>query len=253
LRVLRTCAYKIAVVACLFALWTASSRSASAQASTPLRGRVVFPDGTPAPGATVTVKTACDDMGYHLVSQAKTSEDGTFSIPPFGENCRRFQFTASKRSDFWMETGEDNLNGGLNGTSPAIDLSLTPDPSPVTIKLGQQGGRVDVQVWDIATERFVYATLSLKHQPAAGRIFGSEMFATGKNGSSETLLLPPGEYFVNIDSYQCRDRQYVPPEQLCFPLSVASGTQQRKELQIDVRLIKAMRAFGTPYGRKCSP
>ncbi len=201
----------------------------------------------------MTAKTACDDMGYHLVSQAKSSEDGTFSIPPFGENCRRYQFSANKRSDFWMETGEDNLNGGLNGTSPAIDLSSTSDPNPVTIKLGQQGGRVDFQVWDIATKHFIYAMLSLKHQPVAGKTFGSEMFATGKDGAADTLLLPPGEYLVSIDSYQCRDRQYIPAAQMCFPLSVASGRQQQKEYRIDVRLIKASRALGTPYGRKCKP
>lgn len=252
MRLLRTCMRGTVLLACAFAFWLPSNESVSAQEGMPLRGVVLFPTGAPAAGATVNAITACDGPGYRLVSQATTA-DGTFSIAPFGEDCRRYRFTANKRSDFWLETGEDVFYGGQNGTSPTIDLSSAPAPNPIIVRLGQQGGRVVFRVWDTATNQFIYAELGIEHQPIEHKRLGSMETATGKDGSANRLLLPSGEYVASVITYRCRDKQYWSATQPLFPFNVVARETTERKIVIDVRQIASVKTYANPSGNKCRP
>jgi hypothetical protein len=67
--------------------------------------------------------------------------------------------------------------------------------SPILIRLEQQGGEVEMTLFDEATHSIVYAGLSLHREPSANKIFGgSRSFSIGDDGSSSSILLPPGDY-----------------------------------------------------------
>jgi hypothetical protein len=227
-----------------------------------LRGTVWFPDGTPVPGATVTATTVCEsgEAGISLVKKATTTPEGTFSIAAFGERCHQYRLTANKREDFWLETGGTVEPGNMaavfyvspNGTSPTVDLSsITSPPQPITIMLGLRGGWVDFKVWDTATGRFIYAELSIERKPTEAKKFGSLQIATGKDGSADTVLLPPAEYVASILQYQCGTKEYwaaAPPQ---FSFEVTAGNKQEPKIELDVRTIKSLKTYANPDGKKC--
>jgi hypothetical protein len=221
-----------------------------AQNAKTLAGKVLFPDGTPVADARVTATTDCQTYhaGYRLVRFATTSLDGTFSMAAFGEDCQRYRFTADKRDDFWLRTGDDVFYGGSNGTSPVLDLSLASASQPVTILLGARGGKVDIQVWDNATKRFIYALVSIEHKPVEGKKFGSEDIATGKDGSADTLFLPAGDYTASVEQFQCRDKIFWAITPPVFTFTAVGGERSVLKVSIDVRSIKS-----TPHGVKCVP
>ncbi len=201
----------------------------------------------------VTAATTCEtgETGYHLVRQATAAADGTFSIPAFGEECQRYRLTADKRSDFWLETGDAVFYGSSNGTAPTLDFSAVSASAPVTIVLGQRGGRIDFRVWDTATAHFIYAELGIERKLVEGKKFGSMWIATGKDGSVDTLLLPQGEYVASVLQYQCGDKEYwaaAPPQ---FPFEVTAGIVQEPKIVIDVHSIKSSRTYSNPRGKKC--
>jgi hypothetical protein len=237
----------------IFALLPAPQGSLWAQEIPLLRGTVVFADGTPVRDATVTAVTICEkgEAGYRLVRQATATPEGTFSIPAFGEGCNQYRLTAGRLADFWIETGDCVFCGGPNGTPPTVDLSAGSVPEPVTIVLGQRGGMVDFWVWDAATARFIRAMLSIDHKAVEGKTFGSMEIATGKDGSADTLLLPPGEYVASVLQYQCGTKEYwaaVPPQ---FSFEVRAGSRQEQRISVDVRTLKSLKTYANPHGRKC--
>jgi hypothetical protein len=241
------------VLLVIIALLRVLQGSTWAQAIPMLRGTVAFPDGTPVQEATVTATTICEngEAGYRLVKQATTTPEGTFSIPAFGGECSQYRLTAGKRADFWIETGDCLFCGGPNGTPPTVNLSAPSVPGTITIVLGQRGGAVDLRVWDAATARFIRAMLRIDHTPVEGKTFGSMEIATGKDGSADTLLLPPGEYVASILEYQCGTKEYwaaAPPQ---FSFEVTSGNKQDPKISVDVRTIKSLKTYANPRGRKC--
>lgn len=220
-----------------------------------LTGSVLYPDGTPAAGAKVTATTDCETYhaGYRLVQYATAGLDGAFLMAAFGEGCQRYRFSANKSDDFWLETGDDIFLGQSNGTIPTLDLSSTPVPGPVAIMLGARGGKVDLQVWDVATARFIHATVMINHKPVVGKKFGSEEVATGKDGSPDTLFLPAGEYVASVDQYQCRDKEFWSATPPTFPFAVNAGERQNLKIPIDVRLIRNLSTYANPRGKRCLP
>jgi hypothetical protein len=245
--------HPVVLLVVAFALLQALQHSAWSQDSPVLRGTVLFPDGTPAHEATVTATTACEngEGGYRLARQATTTPEGTFSIPPFGEGCNQYRLTAGKAADFWIETGDCVFCGAPNGMPPTVNLSAASAPEPITIVLGQRGGTTDFRVWDAATARFMRAMLRIDHKPVEGKTFGSMDIATGKDGSADTLLLPPGEYVASVLQYQCGTKEYwaaVPPQ---FSFEVTAGNKQEPKISVDVRTIKSSKTYANPHGRKC--
>ena len=254
--------HRVALLVGVLALWQTSQISARAQDLPMLRGTVSFPDGTPVPGATVTATTVCDsgEAGVSLVKKATTTPEATFSIAAFGEGCHQYRLTANKREDFWLETGDSHSRSGAaaafyvgpNGTSPTVDLpSATSSPQPITIVLGLRGGWVDIRVWDTAASRFIYAELLIERKPIEGKKFGSVQIATGKDGSADTLLLPPAEYVASVLQYQCGTKEYwaaVPPQ---FPFEVTAGNKQEPKIELDIRTMKSSKTYANPHGKKC--
>jgi hypothetical protein len=237
----------------IFAFLWALQGSVWAQEISMLRGTVAFPDGTPVQEATVTATTICEngEAVYRLVKQATTTPEGTFSIPAFGGGCNQYRLTAGREADFWIETGDCVFCGGPNGTPPTVNLSAASAPETITIVLGQRGGAVDFRVWDAATARFIRAMLRIDHTPVEGKTFGSMEIATGKDGSPDRLLLPPGEYVASVLQYQCGTKEYwaaAPPQ---FSFEVTSGNKQDAQISADVRTIKSLKTYANPRGRKC--
>lgn len=236
-------------IACLVACSVAPSGLCQVKDS--LRGIVILPSGVPIQGATVTIRTECSGSGFTLSKETTTAPDGTFAVPIFGNDCQHYRFSASKKGDFWLETGEAVFYGGPNGASPILDSSSANAFNPVTIKLGVQGGRVDFQVWDSSAGRFIYSLLEIERRPIDHKKYGSMEIATGKDGSADTLLLPPGEYSASVVMYQCGDKQYSAVVYPTLYFSVIPNANQKVKITIDVRTIKNSKTYANPGGEKC--
>jgi hypothetical protein len=213
-----------------------------------LAGRVLFPNGTPAPDARVTVKTDCQNAGYSLVKYAIASPDGSFFVPAFGEDCQRYRLTADKREEFWLETGEDKVFYRANGVSATLDISSDSPLQPALIVLGARGGKIDVQVWDNATNQFIYALVSIEHKPVVGKTFGSMEIATGHDGSPDTLFLPAGDYTASVEQFKCHEKLFWAIRPPVFPFTAVAGERNELKISIDAGLIE-----GSPGNGKCVP
>ncbi len=245
----RVCVYLLAPWSFLL-LWQIATLGAQIESAQPLRGRVVFSDGTPAAQATVTATTICnDDPSYDVhISHSEvktTAADGTFSFSVFDPPCNRYRFSASKPADYWLAS-DDSLFTGTPPVIPIIDLSSSAPSQSVQFVLNMRGGEVSLRVWDVATERFVHAEFSLNRKPIEGKQFGSIMTATGDDGLANTKLLPPGEYTVTVSAYPFRKGTYCPVLAPVTSFVVVAGTHLEETIKIDARTIK-------PLFRDCTP
>jgi hypothetical protein len=223
---------------------------AQTEKAQPLRGRVVFSDGTPAAQATVRAMTICnDDPSYDVhISHSfveTTAEDGTFFFPALDPECNRYRVSASKPSDYWLAS-DDPVFTGTPPVAPIINLSSSAPTQPTQIVLNVQGGEVSFRVWDVATGRFVHAGFDINRKPVEGKKFGSIMTATGEDGSATTELLPPGEYTVAVSSYPFRKDAYCPVLAPFMSFVAVVGTRLEETIKIDSRTIK-------PLSRNCKP
>jgi hypothetical protein len=216
-----------------------------------ISGTVQYPDGKPSAGATVTGITACSQEPYHLVKTTKTSSDGSFRLPPFDSECNRIQLSASNVEELWLKTGLDVFYPKENGTAPIVDITAT--GSPTVIILGERGAVVALRVRDAATEQFIWARLHLERRPVPGAKFGTMLFATGRDGSADTLFLPGGEYEISVESYACNGTDYLvanPPRET---LIVEAGQRVAKDISLNVRQIKPVRSSDNPHAKPCEP
>lgn len=216
-------------------------------------GIVQYPDGTPSAGATVTGVTACEGEQYHLFQEAKTAVDGSFDLQFVDSACDRIRLGASKIDGFWLKTGMDIFYAEENGIAPIIEGAATAPPAKAVIRLGARGGLVDFRVWDKATGRFIWALVHLERQPVPGARFGSMDFATGRDGSADTLFLPAGDYQYSVEQYACNSTDYVAASTVDGTLKVEAGHRTAKEVSLDVRKIKPVRLFSNPRGKPCKP
>ncbi|MEE8201744.1 MAG: carboxypeptidase-like regulatory domain-containing protein [Candidatus Acidoferrales bacterium] len=218
-----------------------------------MTGRVLYPDGRPAAGATVTVTTVCEEVTVHLARETKTAEDGSFVLESFDPGCNRIQFTAAKREEYWLETGEDSLYTGTNGTAPTVTLSPGSPPPPITIILGQRGGEVEIQVWDIATKRFIYAGLEFQRRPIEGQTFPFVYISTGEDGASHTVFLPVGEYEIALNYFDCRGKTYFADDLPQERFVVLEGEHRIEQLSVDITQVEVRSSYDNPGGERCKP
>jgi hypothetical protein len=219
-----------------------------------ISGTVRYPDGSPSMGAAVSAVTDCGDMGGSLVQESKTSADGTFYVPPFQmASCSRVRLTADKKDELWLPTGRDVFYKGENGTAPVVDASWIGPPTQTDIRLGLQGASVALRVRDIATGHLIRAELSVEKTPAPGSKFGSMLIATGRDGSPDTLLLPPGDYVISVTQYSCGNADYFTVSGPQKALQLRAGQRTDTEITVDVRLIKPVKSYSNPRGKLCSP
>src|SRR5881296_2794750 len=111
------------VVSCLGCASIHANGAKVAPVGVPMRGQVLYPDGTPAVGATVVAVTACPEDTAHFVNDVKTGADGSFSIASFDPTCGRVRFTAEHRERYWLKTGDNIFYPSTNGTTPEVDIS----------------------------------------------------------------------------------------------------------------------------------
>ena len=121
------------------------------------------------------------------------------------------------------------------------------------IRLGELGGSVDFRVWDKATQRFIWAELSVKRTPIADLKFGSMMIATGRDGSPDTVILPAGTYEVSVDQFACKDRDYFARTPVRETVQVEAGKSIARDISIDIRSMKPSKSYNNPRGAFCVP
>lgn len=217
-----------------------------------ISGVVLFPDGAPASGAIVEAVTACPEDHVNFVQKVTTAEDGKFNIPPFFQNdCKRVRLSA--RKGLWLKTGHNVFYGKQIGTTPIVELPESGFPQRTEIRLGELGGSVDFRVWDKATQRFIWAELSINRAPITGLKFGSMMIATGRDGSADTLILPAGTYEVSVDQFACKDRDYFARTPVRETVKVEAGKSITKDISLDVRSMQPRKTYNNPRGAFCVP
>lgn len=108
------------------------------------------------------------------------------------------------------------------------------------------------RVWDKATRRFIWAAVNLERLPVPGARFGSMEFATGRDGSADTLFLPEGEYQFSIRLYACNNADYLAASSGHETFRVETGQRVAKDVSLDVRQIKPLPSYNNPHGKPCS-
>jgi len=238
------CVCLVLLVCVLWFLPQSVASGAQTESPQPLRGNVVFLDGTAAQGAKVRASAICN--GVSLVQDATTAQDGSFSFPLFHREipdgsdaaCTQYRFGASKQEDFWLPS-DTRVFTGVEPIVPTVNLPISFPLQPVQIVLRVRGGEVSFRVWEVSTGRFVGAGLDLDGKAIEGKKLGAMLLATGEDGSEDTLLLPPGEYTVKVSAYPARQTMYCPlRESVSSSFIVKPGTRLQETITIDARKIK---------------
>jgi hypothetical protein len=249
------------LVICSFLFLCCVDRLRAQNESEPLlRGSVVFSDGMFVPGARVEAIAQCGGVGF--VQFTTTAEDGSFSFPVFHRkmlepneseaDCKEYEFRASKKEDYWLPSDE-NVFSGLEPIIPILDLPLKLPVQPVRIVLRTRGGKVRFRIWDIATDRFVGATLTVDREPVEAKTFGSIMFKTSDDGTAATELLPAGRYSVEVNSYPCGANEYWTAVGPVSSFGVQAADNVDETIRIDVRNIKPLPGVHGRRRENCRP
>jgi len=235
----------LGVVAC------ASARSTDRVAipiDIPLRGHVVYPDGSPAVGAKVVAATICERDWAHFVSDTLTTDDGSFVIKSFDTSCGEIRFTAEKRDGFWLKTGNEVFYPRPNGTPPEIHLLGDVSPDPLTIQLDLRGGELELKVWDESAKRHIRAGLMIE---CPGAWCGAISIATGESGAAHMIFVPARRYQVSLNWYMCGSRTYFPETGPSITVDALEGQRREAVLTIDVPMIRAKPSYDNPQGVSC--
>lgn len=227
---------------------------AVSQTGVSMQGRVVYQDGSTAAGAQVVVESACADRNVYLVHETLTGPDGSFSLKSYDPDCNRYKFSASHREAFWLPTGDNIFYVVPNGTTPLIELKPGQAPAPVLIRLEQQGGEVELNAFDEATQSYIYAGLGLRRERVGKKSFVGRMsLATGDDGSAHTLFLPPGKYVVKVDRYLCHGKEYFSAKPPTFRFTVEAGMRHALTLRVNVAELLAKSSYDNPKAERCAP
>ena len=140
-----------------------------------------------------------------------------------------------------------------NGTTAIVEVPRYGTPAKTEITLGNRGAFVSLRVWDTATERFIWTLLHVEREPVSGVAFGSMDAGTGQDGSSDTLLLPAGQYQISVDMYECNGERYITVSPPQVVLTVEAGQRIAKDISVDVRLIKPVKSHSNPHAKPCKP
>jgi hypothetical protein len=216
-------------------------------------GVVLYPDGKPSAGATVTGITACKQEPYRIVQTTKTTSDGSFDLQFGGTECDRIRLSARNIDELWLETGTNIFYIRENGTAPIVQVAADGSSTGAVINLQERGGLVEFRVRDEATERFIFAEVYLEKLRVSGASFGSMLFATGRDGSADSLFLPEGEYRFSVQQYVCNGADYFAASPVKGTFTVEAGQRFSKDFSLDVRQIKPLKSSRNPHGKLCVP
>lgn len=226
--------------------------SSIAPLGVPLRGMVLFPDGTPAAGAIVKAESDCPKNGFTLVNDAVVTSDGSFMIPSFDDMCARVRFTASYPSEYWLPTGQPMFCLAAAGTSPEVEIGDRP-VDPVSVILGVQGGEVEIRVFDTSSNRFVFGGLYVRPlcgDEGKGRT--SMGTATAKDGGPSRHLLPAGRYRVQLDQFRCNGKVYFPATPPGVEFEVTAAHLTPAVIRVDLSQVDTKSSYDNVEARRCS-
>lgn len=223
---------------------------ASLPTGIPLKGRVIYPDGSPASGATVYADPTCrNDFGFSNL--AHTSEAGSFEMLSVDPGCGQIRFTAEKREDFWLRTGDDPFYPRRNGTAPELVLTEGQFPEPVTIQLDLRGGTLELRAWDLSASRYISVSVCVECSAASCGILCT---GTGPDGAGHTVFLPPRQYRASLNFFSCGTdgaETYQADQGPSITIDVVEGQLRSSVLKFDPKTVRAVTTWYQPKEFPC--
>jgi hypothetical protein len=220
--------------------------------NSPIRGRVILPDGTPAIRAEVEV-LACTKDRVSLVKLVQTDETGSFSILSFSTDCADYTFKASLKREMWLSTGLDAFYLQPNGTTPFVHLEPGVVPELVTIRLNDQGGEVELRVLDEATGSYLKAGVSLKRTGAKRPNIALVSFVVDPVNLSYVRLLPAGNYRVEVDRYLCGEKHIWLATPIGMDFVIAARERQQVVVTVNTKSLKPSPTYDNHSASRCTP
>jgi len=179
--------------------------------------------------------------------------DGSFSIESFDPDCNRIRFTASKAEEFWLKTGDDVFYAQPLGTAPGVELRQGVPPSPITIVLGELGGRIEFRVWDEAIQSLIPAGLEITRKPVGNKVLTALYTAIKNPADSLSRLLPVGLYEVRLNYFDCRGKTYFPRDFPGQPFEIVAEKVERFQLKVNTAELETRSSYANPRAEKCRP
>jgi len=215
----------------------------------PLDGIVVYPDGSAAEGATVRATSFCDESRIHLVDKTIAGEGGHFSIASFDPDCGRVRFTAAYAEEYWLETGGQSFLQFENGVSPVVESRDFATVERIVVQLGHRGGVAMFSVWDEDTQRPIHGGLSIRS--ANESIQPILSIATGDSGEMHPVLLPTGEYEVNLFRFSCEGKSLFVKPGPGLQVTVTEGIHESVRLSVAVTTLEVESSYDNPKAQRC--
>lgn len=213
----------------------------------PVEGRVIYPDGSGATGATVRATTVCPGRTIHLTTTAVAGDDGRFSIDSFDSTCEKVEFSASYEDEFWLDT--DRLRTGRQ-KGPIIEVGESGPVGPIVVQLGERGGVVELSVFDEDTQRFIYGALSIHSIDHDAIIMGT---ATGDRGEAHSILLPIGEYEVRLSRFHCGKKTYFTADEPTVRFFIEEGARTAAQISVSVTALDTKPSYDNWEAKRCTP
>ena len=216
----------------------------------PLRGQVLYPDGTPAAGAKVEAESICADSLVHIVGNTVSDSKGLFVFTSFDSSCGQYRFMAEKRDAFWLKTGKGVFYPHPNGTAPEIHVVDGTPAEPIFIEFELRGAELEIAVWDEFLGRRIKAGLDVA---CPETWCGAMGIATGEDGQAHTIFVPARRYKVTLNSYPCGPKKYFADDGPSITIDAVEGQRRTVELRINTRLLRARSSYDNVKGETCSP
>lgn len=219
------------------------------QVNQSITGLVVYPDGTPAPGATVLRYRSDNPTG--LQSGTESQADGSFIINNL-EPGVSYSLCASKREEGYLDPFFLPYGLPVGGNCKNVVLSAGSNPVKVRLQLSKKAGKLEGRILNVRTQRPIvsgkvtlYRPLKLEGDtwilvnPKQATWIPSADEKTDAAGDFSFSKLPEGRYFLRVKATGYPDWFFdnQSSEAAAQPLLIRSGraTKVVASLQLSSR------------------